>query len=263
MSAILLILKRDRAIVVLGLAGIVALAWTYLICMDWGMRHMDVGMKMVIMPAMQYWNAWDLVLVFLMWTIMMVAMMVPAASPVILLFADSNRRRNQQQGELVVTGQFLVGYLTAWTGFSLLATLAQWGLLTAALVSPMMESTSKVLGAGLLLIAGLFQFSRLKYACLAHCRSPIGFLATEWRPGAWGAFRMGLKHGGYCLGCCWALMGLLFAFGVMNLLWVAGLSAFVLLEKVTPAKLLVSRLSGLLFVGWAGWIFMGAFLTPA
>jgi predicted metal-binding membrane protein len=255
-SAILVILKRDRAIVVLGLAGTVALAWAYLIYMDWGMRHMDVGMKMVIMPAMQYWNAWDLVLVFLMWTIMMVAMMVPAASPVILLFAEINRRRHQQAGALIRTAQFLVGYLTAWTGFSVLATLAQWGLLTAALVSPMMESTSKLLGVGLLLVAGLFQFSHLKYACLAHCRSPMGFLATEWRPGAWGAFRMGLKHGGYCLGCCWALMGLLFAFGVMNLLWVAGLTAFVLLEKIT-ANQWVSRLSGLLFIAWAGWMVLG------
>jgi predicted metal-binding membrane protein len=171
-----------------------------------GMRHMDVGMDMVIMPAMQHWTAWDLVLVFLMWTVMMVAMMVPAASPVILLFAEINRRRNKHQGTFVSTGQFLLGYLTAWTGFSVLATLAQWGLLTVALVSPMMESTSKALGGGLLLGAGLFQFSRLKYACLAHCRSPMGFLTTEWQGGSWGAFRMGLKHGAYCLGCCWALL---------------------------------------------------------
>jgi predicted metal-binding membrane protein len=265
MSTILLILKRERAIVVLGMAGIVALAWTYLICMDWGMRHMNIGMKMVIMPAMQYWNAWDLVLVFLMWTIMMAAMMVPAASPVILLFAEINRRRNEYQGTFVATGQFLLGYLTVWTCFSALATLAQWGLLTTALVSPMMECTNKALGAGLLLIAGLFQFSRLKYACLAHCRSPIGFLATEWRHGSWGAFRMGLKHGAYCLGCCWALMGLLFAFGVMNLLWVAGLSAFVLLEKITPvdANRLVSRLSGVVFVGWAAWIVFGSWKLAA
>ena len=155
---------------------------------------------------------------------MMVAMMVPAVSPVILLFTEINRRRNEQPGTLAPTGQFLLGCLTVWTGFSVLVTLAQWGLLTVALISPMMESTSKVLGAGLLLVAGLFQFSRLKFACLTHCRSPMGFLATEWRGGSWGAFRMGLKHGGYCLGCCWALMGLLFAFGVMNLFWVASIS---------------------------------------
>ena len=252
------VLKRDRALVAFGLAAVTILSWAYLIFMDWGMRHMDVGIGMIIMPAMQHWTAWDLVLVFLMWAIMMVAMMVPAASPVILLFAEVNRRRNEQQGTFVATGQFLLGYLTAWTGFSVLATLAQWGLLTAALVSPMMESTSKVLGAGLLLVAGLFQFSRLKYACLAHCRSPMGFLVTEWRHGAWGAFRMGFKHGGYCLCCCWALMSLLFAFGVMNLLWVAGISAFVLLEKITPANQWISRFSGLLFIGWAAWIAFAA-----
>ena len=251
-------LKRDRAIVGFSLAGIAAMSWAYLIYMDWGMRHMDVAMDMIIMPAMQHWTAWDLVLVFLMWAIMMVGMMVPAASPVILLFAEIHRRRYSHQGTFLSTGQFLLGYLTAWTGFSLFATLAQWGLLTAALVSPMMESTSKALGGGLLLGAGLFQFSRLKYTCLAHCRSPIGFLATEWRGGLHGAFKMGLKHGGYCLGCCWALMALLFAFGVMNLLWVASISGFVLLEKITSAKQLISRLGGLLFILWAGWVVFGS-----
>jgi predicted metal-binding membrane protein len=225
--------------------------------MDWGMRHMDVGMEMIIMPAMQHWTAWDLALMFLMWAVMMVAMMVPAASRVILLFAEINRRRNEHQGTFLSTGQFLLGYLTAWTGFSLLATLAQWGLLTVALVSPM-ESTSKALGGGLLLGAGLYQFSRLKYTCLAHCRSPMGFLATEWRDGLGGPFRMGLKHGGYCLGCCWALMVLLFAFGVMNLLWVATISGFVLLEKITSANQLFSRLGGLVFIVWAAWIVFGS-----
>ena len=257
-SILVAVLKLDRLVVTLGLAAVATLSWIYLICMDWGMRHMDVGMNMVIMPAMQHWSAWDLVLVFLMWAVMMVAMMVPAASPVILLFAEINRRRNEHQGTFVSTGQFLLGYLTVWTGFSVLATLAQWGLLTTALVSPMMESTSKALDGGLLLAAGLFQFSRLKYACLAHCRSPMGFLATEWRDGSGGAFKMGLKHGGYCLGCCWTLMGLLFAFGVMNLLWVAVISGFVLLEKIISANQLISRLGGILFIGWAAWIVFGS-----
>jgi predicted metal-binding membrane protein len=245
------VLKRDRAFVGCGLVGIAVLSWTYLITMAWGMRHMDVGIEMVIMPAMQNWSVWDLLLVFLMWAVMMVAMMVPTASPMIMLFAEFSRRLEGNRSTLVATGQFVLGYVAAWAGFSVVATLAQWGLLTAALVSPMMESTSKVLGGGLLLIAGLFQFTRLKDACLAHCRSPLGFFATEWRHGSWGAFRMGLKHGGYCLGCCWALMGLLFAFGVMNLLWVAAISAFVLLEKIGPANKLISRLSGLLLIAWA------------
>jgi predicted metal-binding membrane protein len=245
------LLRRDRVVVAFGLAAIAALSWTYLIYMAWGMRHMDVGIEMVIMPAMQNWSAWDLLLVFLMWAVMMVAMMVPTASPMIMLFAEFSRRLDANRSTLVATGQFVLGYVAAWGGFSVVATLAQWGLLSAALVSPMMESTSKVLGGGLLLIAGLFQFTRLKDACLAHCRSPLGFFTTEWRHGSWGAFRMGLKHGGYCLGCCWALMGLLFAFGVMNLLWVAAISAFVLLEKIGPANKLISRLSGLLLIAWA------------
>jgi predicted metal-binding membrane protein len=252
------VLKSERAIVAMGLAGVATLAWIYLIYMDWGMRHMDVGMNMIIMPAMQHWTAWDLALVFLMWVVMMVAMMIPAVSPVILLFTEINRRRNEHQATFVSTAQFLLGYLTAWTVFSVLATLAQWALLTATLVSPMMQSTSKALGGGLLLGAGLFQFSRLKYACLAHCRSPMGFLMTEWRNGPGGAFRMGLKHGGYCLGCCWALMVLLFVFGVMNLLWVAFISGFVLLEKITSANQLFSRLGGLVFIVWAAWIVFGS-----
>jgi predicted metal-binding membrane protein len=243
------VLKRDRAMIAFGLVGIAILSWTYLIRMNWEMRHMDVGMQMFIMPAMEHWTAWDLVLVFLMWAVMM----VPAASPTILLFAEINRRRHEHQGTLVATGQFLLGYLTARTGFGVVATLAQWGLLAATLVSPMMESTSNA-RAGLLLMAGLFQFSRLKYACLAHCRSPLGFLATEWREGSWGAFRMGLKHGIYCLGCCWALMGLLFAFGVVNLLWIAGLSIPVLTEKIAPFERLVSSVAGLVFIGWAAWL---------
>jgi predicted metal-binding membrane protein len=250
-------LKRDRTIVALALAAVAALSWIYLIYLDWGMRHMDIGMAMVIMPAMQHWTGWDLVLVFLMWAVMMVAMMVPATSPVILLFAQINRRRHQHQGTFASTGMFLMGYLTIWASFSAVATLAQWGLLTAALVSPVMESTSKALGGGLLLAAGLFQFSRLKYTCLAHCRSPLGFLATEWQDGPGGAFRMGLKHGTYCLGCCWALMGLLFFFGVMNLLWIALISGFVLVEKITSGNRWVSRLGGFIFLGWAGWVFLG------
>jgi predicted metal-binding membrane protein len=255
------VLKRDRAMVAFGLAGVAILSWIYLICMDWGMHHMNDEIRMVIMPAMQDWTAWDLVLVFLMWAVMMVGMMVPAASPTILLFVEINRRSHEQQGTLAATGQFLLGYLTAWTGFSIVATIAQWGLLTAALVSPMMESKSNALGAGLLLMAGLFQFSRLKYACLAHCRSPLGFLATEWREGSWGAFGMGLKHGVYCLGCCWALMGLLFAFGVMNLLWIAGLSFLILAKKIAPFERLVSWVVGLGFIGWAAWLVFCADLT--
>jgi predicted metal-binding membrane protein len=235
------VLKRDRSIVVSGLVGISALAWAYIIYVASDMEHMDMEMAM---PQMQAWRILDLVLVFLMWVVMMVAMMVPSAAPMVLMFATLNRRRHEQQHPLVPTGTFLVGYLLVWTGFSALATFAQWGLHTAALLSPMMVSTSSVLGGLLLLMAGIFQWTPLKYACLTHCRSPLGFLMTEWREGTLGALLIGLKHGSYCVGCCWILMALLFVAGVMNLLWVAAITAFILTEKVLPRGDLVGRVAG-------------------
>jgi predicted metal-binding membrane protein len=137
-----------------------------------------------------------------------------------------------------------MGYLLVWTGFSAFATLTQWGLHTAALLSPMMVSTSSILGGILLLAAGIFQLTSLKHACLTHCRSPIGFLITHWREGTRGSLIMGLEHGTYCLGCCWILMALLFVAGVMNLIWVAIIAVFVLAEKVLPSGDLVGRVAG-------------------
>lgn len=149
-----------------------------------------------------------------------------------------------QQRPFIPTAIFVTGYVLVWTGFSLLAALAQWGLHAGMLLSPMMVSTSSLLGGGLLLAAGLFQWTSLKSTCLAHCRSPLGFLTTEWREGTWGALVMGLRHGSYCTGCCWALMALLFVTGVMNLLWVAAITAFVLVEKIVPRGELVGRIGG-------------------
>jgi predicted metal-binding membrane protein len=207
----------------------------------WGMHHMAVDMAM---PQMQGWGTLDVLLLFLMWAVMMVAMMVPAAAPMLLMFATINRRRRAQQQPFVSTAVFLGGYLLVWAGFSAVATLAQWGLHEAALLSPMMVSTSPLLGGTLLLVAGIFQWTPLKYACLSHCRSPLGFLMTDWRDGTRGALHMGLKHGAYCTGCCWTLMALLFVAGVMNLLWVATIAAFVLVEKVLPRGDLVGRVAG-------------------
>ena len=192
---------------------------------------------------------------FVMWVVMMVAMMVPTAAPMILLFATVNRRNREQERPYVPTGVFLSGYVLVWSGFAVLATAANWALHTNSLLSSMMgESTSAYLGGALLLAAGAFQWSRLKYVCLTHCRSPLGFLMSEWQDGSAGAMRMGLKHGGYCLGCCWVLMGLLFVLGVMNLLWIAALAAFVLVEKVAPSGHLVSRLTGLVLAAWGLWM---------
>ena len=186
------------------------------------------------MPMLQQWRAADLVLLFVMWLVMMVAMMVPSATPMLLMFATIVRQRRQRQQPAVPTGVFLLGYLLVWAGYSALATFAQWGLHSAALLSPMMMTTSGRLGGALLIVAGLFQFTPLKSLCLSRCRSPLGFLTTEWREGVRGALIMGIKHGGYCVTCCWSLMALLFVAGVMNLLWVVAIAALVLLEKVTP-----------------------------
>jgi len=225
------VLRRDRAVVLAGLAGITSLAWIYLVYLAWEMGRMEMEMAM---PQMQNWGIIDLALLFVMWSVMMVAMMVPSATPLLLLFASVNRKRTQRADPAVATGIFLLGYLIIWTAYSAVATLAQWGLHTAALLSPMMVSASPVLGGLLLIAAGVFQWTPLKEACLAHCRSPLGFITTEWRDGRKGALVMGLRHGTYCVGCCWILMALLFVAGVMNLLWVAAITAFVLLEKVLP-----------------------------
>jgi predicted metal-binding membrane protein len=194
---------------------------------------------------------------FLMWAEMMVAMMLPSAAPMILTFAAVNRKRREQEEPFVPAGIFVLGYLAIWTGFSVLAALAQWALHSTALLSPMMVSTSPVLGGTLLIMAGVFQWTPLKHACLRHCRSPLSFLITDWREGSGGAFIMGLKHGAYCTGCCWFLMALLFVAGVMNMWWVALIAIFVLLEKIAPKGLLIGKVTGLLLAGWGLWMILG------
>jgi predicted metal-binding membrane protein len=237
------VLKRDRAIVLAGVAGLSALAWAYLLALAWRMPHREMAMAMA-MPHMQAWGATEVLLTWVMWAVMMVAMMTPSATPMILTFAALNRRRRAQQGPLVPTAVFVLGYLLVWGGFSVAATLAQWGLHTAALLSPMIVITSPIVGGLLLMAAGIFQWTPLKSTCLTQCRSPLGFIMTEWREGAWGALVMGLRHGMYCVGCCWVLMALLFVAGVMNLLWVAAIAALVLVEKVLPHGKLMGRMAG-------------------
>jgi predicted metal-binding membrane protein len=243
------VLKRDRTIVMLGLGLVTALSWFYMFHLAREMQGMDMGMEMA-MPRIQPWAAFDFVLMFVMWSVMMVAMMVPSAASLVLLYAGINRRRAEGQDPLVSTTVFLLGYLVVWCGFSAVATLAQWGLHTTALLSPMMASSSPILGGVMLLAAGIFQWTPLKHACLARCRSPLGYLMTEWRDGPGGAFLMGLKHGNYCTVCCWALMSLMFVAGVMSLFWMAVIAGFVLLEKVAPPGRWISRVSGLLLAGW-------------
>ncbi|MFQ5382612.1 MAG: DUF2182 domain-containing protein, partial [Dehalococcoidia bacterium] len=184
----------------------------------------------------------------LMWVVMMIGMMVPTAVPMTLVYAAVVRKAGRQGTPIAPTAMFVLGYVVVWSLFSLAATLVQWGLDEAALLSPMMVSTSPLLGCGLLIGAGIYQLTPMKGACLEHCRAPAHFFAAHWRPGAFGAFAMGSHHGAFCLGCCWILMGLLFLGGVMNLLWIALITAFVLVEKVLPFGARGGQLVGLLMI---------------
>ncbi len=248
---------RDRLGLLSGLGVIVALAWGYLLYMGWGMEHMDVGVHMAIMPRMTEWSVIDLLLVFTMWAIMMAAMMLPSTTPMILVFTALDRQQQEGQAHVLRVWAFVAGYLVVWTAFSLVATLVQWALLEARLVSPMMRNRSPMLGGMLLIAAGTFQFTSLKQACLAICRSPLSFIMTEWRGGAMGAFVMGLRHGVYCAGCCWLLMTLLFVLGVMNLLWIAALGVFVLIEKAFPQLRWLSFATGAVLIAWGVLVLSG------
>ena len=228
------LMQRNRAVIAAGLFVVAGLAWLYIVRQAHAMGQMRAAA----------WSAADFSMTLLMWIVMMVAMMTPSVTPMVLAFAATSEKRRQESRPYVPATVFLVGYLSVWAAFSLAATAAQWALHSAALLSPMMVSTSPYLGSSILLVAGIFQWTPLKKVCLVHCRSPLGFLLTHWRPGTSGAFLMGVSHGGYCTGCCWALMSLLFVAGVMNLLWVGILCAFVLTEKILPRGELVARTVG-------------------
>ncbi len=204
------------------------------------------------------WSAEDFWLVFFMWAVMMVAMMVPSITPMVLVFSGLNRQRRRLKQTHVSTAVFVAGYLVAWVAFSALATLLQWPLHAHSLLTPMMNNDSRILAGSVLLIAGIYQWTPWKDACLRQCRTPLSFLMTEWRSGVFGALFMGVRHGIYCVGCCWALMLVLFAVGVMNLLWILLIAGFVLAEKLVPAKLNAFRgLSGLLLFGWGCVLLVG------
>ena len=260
------ILRRDRSIVLIGLGAIILLSWAYMGYLAWDMANMmdmseaSMGMEMA-MPTFQPWGMIDFLLVFIMWTVMMFAMMTPSAAPMVLMYSKMNRQRQPQQKPVILgTAIFFLGYLLVWTAFSAAATLAQGCLHAATLLSPMMETTSPVLGGIILITAGVFQFTRLKYACLSHCRTPLGFLMAEWREGNFGALIMGVRHGVFCVGCCWLIMALLFVSGVMNLIWIAVIAAYVLVEKLLPGGHKVSWVIGALMTGWGAWMIVGALL---
>ncbi len=258
--------RREHAAVLAGIAGVVLLAWLYLLRMARQTNGMDPGRMdlaamgtAVGMGDVPSWGAADLLLLVLMWAVMMVGMMLPTALPMILMFVTINGKRRAKGAPGVPTALFIAGYLLVWTAFSVLAALGQWGLHQAALLSPLMAGTSAWLGGGLFLAAGAYQWSHLKYTCLRHCQSPLGFIMSSWREGRWGALRMGLRHGAFCTGCCWVLMALLFVGGVMNLLWVAAITGFVLAEKLIPGRWF-SRTTGTAMVAWGLFMMAAPFL---
>jgi predicted metal-binding membrane protein len=258
-SALERIIRRDRLIVTLGLLAVIALSWIYLAIESAGMRSMLSEAEMHAAMGMAEMQSWprELVALFVMWAVMMVGMMLPSAAPLILLILGVYRRRDDSHTRLNSV-LFVSGYLLAWTLFSLAAASGQIALHRAALLSPGMAAKSGVLSAAILILAGAYQLLPVKNACLAHCRSPLGFLSEHWREGLAGAVRMGFLHGLFCVGCCWALMALLFVAGVMNLLWVTSIAVFVLIEKLWRQGLLVGRVAGILLIVWGTYQFAHA-----
>jgi predicted metal-binding membrane protein len=259
MSALPALPRGERLLIGASLCGVALLAWTYT---TYEARRMNATgvcecMRMKISgPELSSWPAATLLPLFLMWAIMMIAMMLPSALPMILTFTAVTRNRQQLGRPYVPMSIFVLGYATIWCAFSALAAVVQWWLHRYALLSTSMVSSSAWLGGALLLAAGIFQFTPLKQTCLTHCRGPLEFIMTRWREGGSGAFRMGLEHGAFCTGCCWALMALLFLAGVMNILWIAALTVLVCLEKMLPARAGVSFATGLLLCGWGAFILL-------
>jgi len=244
--------RVDRWTLVAGVATLVAASWAWLAYQAWSMAHMDI--VAMAMPSVGRWGPADLGLVLVMWVVMMVAMMVPTAAPVVLLYQRVVAGRDASARPVVLTGFFVAGYVLAWSLFAVAATLVQWALHGAAVLSPAMRLTGPTIGGAVLILAGVYQWTPLKHACLAQCRTPLAFLLNAWRGGKIGALAMGLRHGAYCTACCWLLMVILFVVGVMNLAWIVALTALVLTEKLLPHGERFARASGVALAAWGLWL---------
>ncbi len=256
------LLAKDSVIVLCAVAAVTLIAGLYTV-LGVGMQMSaitmtsmagSVGAPMEMMGA-QSWSGLQVMLMFLMWWIMMIAMMTPSAAPTLLLFSALKRNGSEGNEYLMQVWLFLAGYLTSWAAFSVVALFLQWILREVAVLAPaMMTLKGSLVSAGFLAFAGLYQLTPLKKACLRQCQSPAQFLTRHHRPGRLGAFQMGCHHGLFCLGCCWALMLLLFVGGVMNLWWVAGLALVVALEKFSPAHSHVPAILGIALIGFGALI---------
>jgi predicted metal-binding membrane protein len=222
--------------------------------------EMAAGMQTAL-PALTPWSRNEFLLTFLMWVVMMAGMMIPSALPMVMIFHQLRSQRHPGKTAVQYTGVFVAGYLAVWTAYSFFATLAQGWLHNKALLDMNAAATSPLLGGVVLVTAGTYQFTKWKNSCLQYCRSPLGYLMTEWRDGLGGAFRMGVQHGAFCLACCWMLMALLFIVGVMNLLWAVIITVYVLVEKVAPNGKWISRAAGAGMLLWGLWM-LGRVLLP-
>ncbi|HEX8626060.1 MAG TPA: DUF2182 domain-containing protein [Allosphingosinicella sp.] len=239
------ILRRDRAVIAAALGALAVLCWAYLGWFAAAPAHNMESMG----PAIDRWSVADFIVMLSMWWVMMLGMMVPAAAPMILIYARVGRQARERQTPFAPAAWFASGYFLAWLGFAVAATALQWSLETALLLTPATASVTPGVGGVLLIAAGLYQWTPLKDSCLEHCQSPMRFIQRYgFRGERDAAVRLGLRHGAYCIGCCWALMILLFVAGVMNLLWIAAIAALVLAEKLMAARL-IQHVSGVALIG--------------
>ena len=248
------LLQREQVLAFSCLAIVIVISWAYMLHMSWKMSG-DITLA-----CLMRWGPEDIAHSLMMWAIMMVAMMFPSAAPMILMFLTVNRQQGGTQRPVIPMGLFVLGYFLVWTSYSFLAALAQWGLHAAALLSHHLVITSPLLGGILLIAAGVFQWTPLRDACMSKCRSPVGFLMAEWREGRRGALIMGLRHGVNCVGCCWLLMLLSFVLGIMNMVWMAVLTVFMLIEKTFPRGQWVTQSAGFILVAWGLWVTVEAML---
>ena len=228
------VLRHERSLIIISLVAFTGLSWLYLT--RWAPGAASMPMASMYEPSLGA--------LVLMWWLMMVAMMLPSATPTILLYSRVRRLRTKD-GSVAQTWVFLAGYLAIWLSFSVLAAIAQ-----RLLTGPSMALNNRIAGGGLLIASGVYQLSPLKTVCMRQCRSPGQFLSRYWRPGTPGAVALGIRHGVYCLGCCWMLMTLLFVGGIMNLAWIILLAVLVASEKLMPHGALLARVSGLALVVW-------------
>lgn len=248
-------MPKTQSLILLSVLAVIFFAWLYLFHQYWQMTSLPMSDMWMPPSDVSAWQMIDFALVYLMWAVMMAAMMLPTAIPMILVYTKICQQRESAYAMMGVS--FVLAYLLVWFIFSILLTLIQWQMHGMQFLSPMMDNQNINLAAAIFLLAGVYQFTPQKNIFLQYCRTPMGFILTEWREGLVGSFYMGLKHGIVCLGCCWTQMLIMFAVGVMNLLGMALITLLVMLEKLATVKhRLICRGVGILFIGWGMWLLL-------